>query len=159
MPFLLLCGMGFSAFMAGIGLLVLILMVPMLVFGSSFTFNGEAVSRAEFLARSWPLLLFWPLLMGLVGAIAYGLLRERSWSRSCILAFWGISAIAQVPLAFQADSSGMELVSALLAFAILGGCAVWYLYGKTNVIAYYHAIGQRAIAREDPNAELVGSGA
>ena len=96
MPFLLMCGMGFTMFFACLAVLAFVVLVVMLPFSGSYSIDGHAVSRAEFLAREWPLLVAWPILAGGIVSIAYALWKELPWSRPVMMAFVLLDSVAGI---------------------------------------------------------------
>jgi hypothetical protein len=87
MPFLLMCGMGLAMFYGSVAIFVFIALAAVAPFGGgSYSLNGHAVSRAEFLAGAWPLLIAWPIGSAIM-AIAYALWKELPWSRAAIVAY------------------------------------------------------------------------
>jgi hypothetical protein len=139
MPFLLLCGMGFGAFFAAVALLVVGGMLVMLPFSSDYTVNAVPVTRAEFMQKSWPLLVGFPVAAGCALAIVYALWRELPWSRRAIISYWVVSL---VPVCLMAITSGKtaDLVESVVMFGGVIGLLSWYLYRKQSVRAYYSAL-------------------
>lgn len=139
MPFLLLCGMGFGAFFAMVALLVVAGMVVLLPFTSQYTYNGLPVTRAEFLQKSWPLLVAFPVAAGCALAIVYALWRELAWSRRAIIAYWVVTLVA-LSLTAIISGSAEDLLTSVAMFGGIVGLLSWYLYRKPSVRAYYSAI-------------------
>ena len=148
MPFLLLCGMGFSAFFAGVGTFVLTLMVPIMVFGNGpFTSNGVEVDKATFLRDAAPTFLIMPLFLALYGAVAYGLWKERPWTRTVMAGCWVALVVASILATFLVPSEDSDAVISVTSMVLMTGFAAWYLYGKGSVIAYYRAIEEQDARR------------
>jgi len=144
MPFLLLCGMGFSAFFAGLGTVVWSLLLISIPFQSRFSFNGRDVSRPDFVASMWPFFAVYFLVLVAFGAVAYSLWKERTWSREAMAGFWvalGLTAFGaqSIEPAPQAD-----FLSGIAAIGFCAILALWYLYGKRSVRAYFSAIRTQA---------------
>lgn len=100
-----------------------------------FRINDEHVSRSEFILRGLSL----NLLVSLVfGAIAFGLWKERRWTRPLIV----IGFVAIVILSFGWPPSASEWVRHAFEFAALA-FLVWYLYFKQDVVAYYQRLQER----------------
>jgi hypothetical protein len=76
-------------------------------------------------------------------AIAFGLWREKSWARPLMVAFW-IAHGVQDFLVFRADSSVRPLAGPLIFLSSVPFffIAIWYLYGKENVVAYYASLSR-----------------
>jgi hypothetical protein len=137
MPFLLLCGMGLSAFFAGVGTLAFCGITLGSLFTNSFTFNGQSVSGAEFWRHMWPFFLAYPLVLAAFGVIAFALWKERIWAREAIMGFWAITAAAEVVVLIVTPEKvpGGTIIMTMLWLACCWGAAAWYLYGKANVQA------------------------
>src|SRR5262245_51253138 len=111
MPFLLLAGMGLSAFMAGVGALAYLGMVIVIPFSNSFTMNDVPVTRSAFLEEMWPFFLAYPLLLAAFGLVAYGLWREKTWSREVMMAFWLLGAAASVIVQFVSPAASGDFLA------------------------------------------------
>jgi hypothetical protein len=131
--------MGFGAFFAVVALLVVGGMLVMLPFPSHYTVNEVPVTRAEFLQKSWPLLVGFPVAAGCALAIVYALWRELPWSRRAIIAYWVVSLVAVCLMAIVSGKPGDLLPSAVM-FGGFVGLLSWYLYRKPSVRAYYTAL-------------------
>lgn len=139
MPLLLLCGMGFGTFFALVALLVVGGMLVMLPFASQYTVNEVPVTRAEFVQKSWPLLVGFPVAAGCALAIVYALWRELPWSRRAIIAYWVVSLVA-VCLVAIVSGKPVDLLTSVVMFGGIIGLLSWYLYRKPSVRAYYSAL-------------------
>jgi hypothetical protein len=131
--------MGFGAFFAVVALLLVGGMVVMLPFPSQYAVNGVSVTRAEFVQKSWPLLVVFPVALGWVLAIVYALWRELPWSRSAIIGYWVVSLVAECLMAIVSGKPGDLLTSVVMGGGIIGVLS-WYLYRKPSVRAYYSAL-------------------
>ena len=140
MPLLLLCGMGLGACYAVVALLVVGGMLVMLPFTSRYTYNALPVTRAEFIQKSWPLLVGFPVAAGCVLAIVYALWRELPWSRRAIITYWVVSLVALSLMAIISGNAA-DLLTSVAMFGGIIGLLAWYLYRKPSVRAYYSAIG------------------
>jgi hypothetical protein len=139
MPLLLLCGMGLGAFCAMVALVVVGGMVVMLPFSSQYAVNDVSVTRAEFVRKSWPLLVGFPVVAGCALAIVYALWRELPWSRRAIIAYWVVSLGAVCLMAIVSGKPG-DLLTSVVMFGGIIGLLSWYLYRKPSVRAYYSAL-------------------
>jgi hypothetical protein len=144
MPFLLQCGMALSTLITMLGTAILGLFGLALVLDRRFTIDGRPVSREAFLHQTWWMYPALALICIVTGAIAYGLRRERAWSRLAILSFWVVNALCGT---FGSWISGDSLQSADVPqfaafYLVLAGIASWYLYAKRDVRAYYAAIAR-----------------
>lgn len=102
----------------------------------SYTIHGEPVSGPEFLSQVG-------LYLGALGllsfAIAFGIWRERPWTPWTIAAFWAVSLAGAAGLGWS--QSGVGGAAAGVASSLLPALlAIWYCFGKDNVVAYYHAL-------------------
>jgi hypothetical protein len=143
MPFLLLCGMGFSTFFAGIGALAYMAILLMLPFTTHFTLNGQSVTRPEFLASIWPLLLAYPFPLVLFGTIAYALWREKPWTRTLMMGLWGLGAVAAIAAPALDSDSQSNFPPGIIGLVLCAAVASWYLYGSKAVRSYYAALRGR----------------
>lgn len=143
MPFLLQCGMGLSMFYACAALFIFVAFAVMAPFGGgSYSIGGHAVSRAEFVARAWPLIVMWPIASGIIIAIAYALWRELPWSRPAMMTYVFVVAVFSIAAAmWGGDRDGVAVASFACVVMLLG--ANWYLYWKRSVVAYYAAVADR----------------
>lgn len=144
MPFLLLCGMGLSALFAGVGVVAYAAITIGALFGNTFTFNGQAVSRAQFWHGMWPFFVAYPLVLAGFGIIALALWKERRWAREAIMALWAVAAAAEVVALIVTPEQvpGATIVLTMMWLACCWGTAALHLYGKANVHAYYEALRQ-----------------
>lgn len=114
-----------------------------------FTINGEPVSRGEFVLRSGPFLLG---LGSLALAIAYGAWREHPWTRWTIVAYWAVALAGSA--GFGWSQSGLGGASAAMAASLLPALlAIWYCFGKENVVEYFGALEALANRRSPENIE------
>lgn len=68
--------------------------------------------------------------------LAYGLMRERRWTRPLLLVShtgWALSPVATLPIVVNVQAPAMAVVGGVAA----GAGVWWYLYRKPNVVAYY----------------------
>jgi hypothetical protein len=147
MPFLLLCAMGFCAFFAVVGTLAYLGILLSLLGDGPFTVNERPVTRAGFLAAIWPLLVALPPALASAAGVAYGLRRERPWSRPVLLGFGILNGLLSVGLALGQGDVG-DVLTAGLWTALVVGMPAWYLYRKGAVVAYYHAVTAKAGVRD-----------
>jgi hypothetical protein len=148
MPFLLLCGMGFSAFFTGLGMVGFIPMALVMLLGNGpYVSHGVVVDKATFLADAAPLLIALPIVLAVYGAIAYGLWKERPWTRAVMMAYWAVLLVVMLVVAVVGPSTIGSLISSFAAIALCGGLAALYLYGKESVVAYYAAIAAQEASR------------
>ena len=144
-PGLLVAGQMLSAMFGGILLGLLLLAVA----GTGdLTLFGEAVTGGQFLRRAGPMLGGMGLMLG---AIAFGLSRDRPWTRPLMVATWtlpiveGATRLATGKLEY--NWSILAFVGSLVALPL----AALYLYRRDNVVAYFEARAQR---KADPSRSL-----
>ena len=136
MPMLLALGQWFSLLSGALFLLFMVL-APFDL--GSFSINGEGMSGPEFLRRGgWVMGIDGALLLG----VAVGLLKERSWARPLMILHW--IAIIGLTLAAARDDIASGVISAVMQLAFLA-VAVWYLYQKENVRAYFESRAARSV--------------
>jgi hypothetical protein len=141
MPLLLLCGFGFSAFFTAVGLVAYTVVVLATVFGNGpFTSFGREVSRGTFLREALPLLLAFPTVLGFFGVVAYGLWKEKPWSRTTMMAFWLVSFLATLGVSVFTPAKTGDFVASLIGHVLLAALAGWYLYGNAGVVEYYRTL-------------------
>jgi hypothetical protein len=105
--------------------------------GSTYTFNGERVTRDEFMDFMRPLFAMLVVLVPAVGATAWALYREKSWGRHAVMGL--ICVMTGLPVILGV---GKPMVSSMTVPMIIGAVAYavpafWYFYRKRNVVAYY----------------------
>lgn len=131
MPLLLLIGMAgsmISSIISGIAIMTLFFSQK-----SIFWTNGEQVSREQFLSKGGYLLFLVPVLLG---AISYGLWKERAWTRHLMVLCWVVLAIPSVGGLLLGTFEGEHHFAALILFPVV----IWYLYFKRSVVSYYQAV-------------------
>jgi hypothetical protein len=134
MPWGLRSSMWLSAFFGGLWTFLLLL-APFNL--GTFAIDDQLVSGPYFLSHAGPFLLPG---VALLLAIAFGIRTGRTWVRVAMVAFWTVVAVHAATWMWLADSP--DWVSLLLV-AVIGGSAVWYIYGNGNVRAYYGALERR----------------
>lgn len=103
---------------------------------------GGAVLQAEFVSMTNASQLFIVPLLALSIVVAYGLAKNRYWSRAMMMTLL-ILAVVLVPP--EMASPAMYAISAGLA--IFGW---WYLYRKPSVVGYYRALRRRSETQRKP---------
>jgi hypothetical protein len=88
------------------------------------------------------LLAFWFTLFGAVsGPFAWGVWKERAWTREAAMAFWigwGLIVVAGMILEPHSDDTRT------LLYGLIGAVtAGWYFYRKRNVVLYYEELSVR----------------
>jgi hypothetical protein len=146
-PALLTTGMVMSGISGGLSL-VLIAFAPFDI--GTYVIGDETVSGPEFLRRGG---LMWIAVSGLMLAISYMLYRHDPDSRPLMIAFWVMFGVISLTQPFLLPGEASVDVTWVIALTI----AIWYLYFKPNVVAYYRALrdaeAARAAARERTPAD------
>ena len=151
-PLLLTIGMYVAPGFGGLFLL-LVLLAPFNA--ATYTINGEQVSGMEFLRGGG-------LLFGLAGAAAvaaaYGIWRERSWSRWAMGGFWVAQLGGGIGVGWADSGLGgsVKAIGSLLLPILL---AWWYLFDKENVVDYYRALEKVEAAEEQRRTHKPSDGA
>lgn len=102
----------------------------------TFEMNGEEVSGGEFLKRAG---INIAVMVAVSFGIAYGIWKEKAWSRHLMLFFWAVMfVIGIVPLIGIAVPDA--LIEIIFSWAMGVALSIWYLYGKANVRAYYRRL-------------------
>jgi hypothetical protein len=127
-PVLLVLGLYGSALTAAMFALVFIL-APFDL--GNYSINDQAVSGPVFLRQAG---LVFALVVGILGAIAVGLWRERAWVRPLMIAYWLLLPLGTLSLDGWTPGS---LIAAVGMAAVCAGVAALYLYGRPNVVAYF----------------------
>jgi hypothetical protein len=127
--------------------MMLVLAVLLAALNASFvryTINGETVSGHEFLRTAGA--AFGAMGIALL-AIAFGIWKERGWTRYLIMAFWAV--VLATNIGFGWAQSGLAgVVSAVAGSALVVVLVGWYLFGKENVVEYYQALEREQAAEE-----------
>jgi magnesium-transporting ATPase (P-type) len=104
--------------------------------------NYKGVSGEQFLMRARAVVIVCSIVAAYLGIIAFTLRGRFSSSRVLLLAYLPIACLACVAIFLQILRTPrfVDFIG-LIFFAILGTpVAYWYLYRKSNVVAYYQAI-------------------
>ena len=137
-PFLITCGMAFMAFFAGVAGIIIPLFVAIALFSRGpFTVNGAPVTRSEFLLTVAPILGAMVPVAVTAGLFAWGVWKERPWTREVAIGFWALCLVISIgQVAFMREQRA-EAVQGLVSTLILILVALWYFYVKGNVVTYY----------------------
>ncbi len=144
MPFPLLCGMVFSAFMTGLGGLGYVGAVIGSIQDPTFQLNGQTVTAGVFWAAAWPFILGYPVGIATLGAVAYALWKERPWFREAIMAFWAGTGLFTILSAVLTPSPASNLPGTVIALLVMVGGAAIYLYSSPTVRQYHEAVCDKA---------------
>jgi len=114
---------------------------------TTYSINGQAVTREEFQVRAGGMLVLMPVAALLALVAAWGLYRERPWGRHAAFALFAVSLLGPITTASRVTASAAMLwaqaVVTLLVLLPVG----WYLYRKRSVVSYYRALTDRRTAR------------
>jgi hypothetical protein len=122
-----------------VGAVSLALIVPAALDWGTYSINGETVSGRHFLGRLGAL---WGIAGLLCLVIAYGLFRERSWTRPLMLAFWVVVGLGRFTSRMEIGGPGASAVVAIAWTAFCVFTAGAYLYGNAGVVRYYRALAR-----------------
>ena len=143
-PFLITCGMAFMAFFAAVAAVVVPLFIVIaLVSSGPFTIDGVPVTKGAFLSFSLPIFLVIVPVATLAGAFAWGVWKERAWTRGAAMAFWVCSALVSIGQLILVPDQRSEAVQGLLSLLVIVPVALWYFYRKRTVVLYYGALQAR----------------
>lgn len=146
-PALLTMAMVFFFLFSAMTLIIVPLML--LSSGGSYSINGVAVTHDEFVARSRVFIIGFPLLAIYVGAMAFALYQQRPWSRPLLAVYLPLVGIltilsnSEAMISHPQPGAGGDVAASAIGLAVLSLVAVWYLYRKRSVVAYYRAIQPR----------------
>lgn len=140
-PILLTIGL-YTAPAAGMMLVLAFILAALNASFVRYTINGEAVSGHEFMRTAGAA-------FGATGiaslAIAFGIWKERWWSRYVIMAFWAVVVAMNVGFGWAQSGFG-GVASAVAGSALVVVLVGWYLFGKENVVEYYQALEREQAA-------------
>jgi hypothetical protein len=91
------------------------------------------VTKAEFFGDTPVLWIFVPAI-AFTAVIAWAIWRERAWVRQVILAFWLIPFAMAL---FVPDADMASRIASSASTVIGVAVTAWYLYKKSNVVAYF----------------------
>jgi CHASE2 domain-containing sensor protein len=137
-PLLIKCGWAFMGLWAG----TMYITAGVVLFGAAIDAiaNGLApirMTRDDILDASGFIVF-----AAVSGPFAWGVWKERSWTREAVMAFWSCLVLIVVAGMFLQPHS--DDARTLLYVLICAGFAVWYFYGKRNVVLYYDELRVRA---------------
>ena len=140
-PTLLTIGL-YTAPATGMMLVLAVLLAALNASFVRYTINGDTVSGHEFLRTAGAA-------FGAMGisslAIAFGIWKERGWSRYMIMGFWAVVLATNIGFGWAQSGFG-GVVSAVAGSALLVVLVGWYLFGKESVVEYYQALEREQAA-------------
>lgn len=136
-PLLIKCGWAFMAFWAG----TMYVTAAVLLVGATVDaiVNGMGPTSVT---RDDIVLVFGFLVFAAVsGPFAWGVWKQRSWTREVAIAFWvGLVLTVVTGMILTPHSDDVRTLLYVLSCA---GVAVWYFYRKRNVVLYYDELEAR----------------
>lgn len=102
--------------------------------------GGEHVPREQWLRVAAPLVAVTGILMAL---IAWGLARQRRWSRHLVIAMFALIACYAVAIRITNEIPERMMWRAMINAAVFGSVSTWYFYFKPNVAAYFRQLTGR----------------
>lgn len=134
-PSLLMIFMVFLGAFATIGTIITFLTVTV-PGNEDYIVDNRLASQSDFLLKMLPFILLYLA----AAPIAYGLWRERAWTRPLLLAFFGIPELGKYLMPRWQEAPAHALIPRFILSAVLVGLLSWYLYRKRNVVRYYNAL-------------------
>lgn len=102
--------------------------------------GGERVTRSEWLHIAAPLVASIGCLMAL---IAYGFRAGKPWSRHLVITMFAAIVLYASTLGALNVLRRAIMWRAIINASLFGSAAVWYLYLKRNVAAYFRELRRR----------------
>lgn len=134
-PLLLLIFMVFLGFLATIGVIITFMTVTV-PGNEEYIVDNRLATQSDFLVKMLPFIL---LHLAAV-PIAYGLWKERPWTRPLLVAFFAIPEFGKYLTPRWSEAPAHAIIPRFILSALLIGFLSWYLYRKQNVVRYYNAI-------------------
>ena len=138
-PLLIKCGWAFMALWAG----TMYVTTVVVLFGATIGAIVNGLESGSFRGTSDDILLTsWFILFAAVsGPFAWGVWKERAWTREAAMAFWiGLVLIVVAGMILEPHSDDARM----LLYGLIGaGTAGWYFYRKRNVVLYYDELTVR----------------
>ena len=121
-----------------------------------FDFNGDLMSKSEFLVVAVPFLLLYVLACVTAGTASWALWKQQHRSRVLLVALLAEFVMGDAAMLFLAgrrfEVGATELVTSGLLFAVVVSLALWYLYRRESVVRYYESVGQMPTGQTSPFA-------
>lgn len=134
-PLLLLMLMVFLASLATIGLIITFMTVTV-PGNEDYIVDNRLATQSDFLIKMFPFILLYLA----AAPIAYGLWKERPWTRPLLVAFFAIPEFGKYLTPRWSEAPAHAFIPRFILSAILIGLLGWYLYKKRNVVRYYNAL-------------------
>jgi hypothetical protein len=108
------------------------------LFVGKYQVNGKEASVFQFLQASWGLFLGFVGFGTMQGILAYALWTQKRWAREFMIGFLiaFVSFFILITVLNWTEMQGSFTEEAIVLIILLG-IAVWYLYVKRNVVAYF----------------------
>jgi len=134
-PLFLLMLMVFLGSLAAIGLIITFLTVTV-PGNEEYIVDNRLATQSDFLIKMLPFILLYLTAV----PIAYGLWKERPWTRPLLIAFFSIPEFGKYFTPRWSGAPAHAFIPRFLLSALLIGLLAWYLYRKRNVVRYYNAL-------------------
>lgn len=134
-PLFLLIVMVFLGSLATIGLIITFMTVTV-PGNEDYIVDNRLATQGDFLVKMLPFILLYLAAV----PIAYGLWRERPWTRPLLLAFFSIPEFGKYLMPRWSEAPAHAFIPRFILSAVLIGLLAWYLYRKRNVVRYYNAL-------------------
>lgn len=134
-PLLLTMFMAFFGSLTTIGAIITFLTTTV-PGNDDYIVGNRLASQEDFLIEMLPFIFLYLA----AAPIAYGLWKERSWTRPFLFVFFGISELGKYLMPRWREAPAAALIPRLLISAALIGLLGWYLYRKRSVVGYYDAL-------------------
>lgn len=134
-PLFLMIFMVFLGSFTTIGIIITLMTVTMAGNEDYFVDNRFA-TRSDFLIKMIPFILLYLA----AAPIAYGLWKERPWTRPLLIAFFSIPEFGKYLTPRWSEAPAHAIIPRFILSAALIGLLCWYLYRKRNVVRYYNVL-------------------
>lgn len=134
-PSLLLVFMVFLASFATIGTIITFLTITV-PGNEDYIVDNRLATQSDFLIKMLPFILLYLA----AAPIAYGLWKERAWTRPLLVAFFAIPEFGKYLTPRWSDAPAHAFIPRFILSVVLIGLLSWYLYRKRNVVRYYNDI-------------------
>jgi hypothetical protein len=139
-PSLLLVLMVFMGSFATIGIIITFLTITV-PGNEDYIVDNRLATQSDFLVKMLPFILLYLA----AAPIAYGLWKERPWTRPLLVAFFAIPEFGKYLTPRWSGAPAHAFIPRFILSAVLIGLLIWYLYKKRNVVRYYEDLsGERS---------------
>lgn len=134
-PLLLLIFMVFLASLATIGIIITFMTVTV-PGNDEYIVDNQLATQSDFLMKMLPFILLYVAAV----PIAYGLWKERAWTRPLLIAFFSIPEFGKYLTPRWSAAPAHAFIPRFIFSMVLIGLLSWYLYRKRNVVRYYNTL-------------------